>query len=162
MSLPNLVGNPTIEGVHQDGIEFIFTTFLKSNNVDFDHAKSATTQLVTLDQPIGTSFDDVNQTNVIRTIQHRNYLDTIFWIDTAMSHVVSPIHALNKEKPAYRDIFGNKMRHLAKANGEFSMAQFDNENPHQRLPCVFGIYTKHLANHYSDYNYANGENPGKL
>ena len=78
------------------------------------------------------------------------------------AYVVSPIHALNKEKPAYRDIFGNKMRHLAKANGEFSMAQFDNENPHQRLPCVFGIHTKHLANHYSDYNYANGENPGKL
>merc|ERR1712061_516239 len=150
ITLPNSVGDPTFEGLHQDGVEFIATMFLKAHNVDFDHAKSATTKLVSLDQPIGTTFDNVDPKNVIKTLQARNYLDTMFFIDTAMSHVVSPIHALNKDKPAARDIFTSQMRHLAKKNGGFSMETFDNENSHQRLPRVFGIYSKHLANHYYD------------
>lgn len=162
ITLPNLTGNPTTEGVHQDGVEFISITFLKSQNVDFVSAKSATTKIVSNDQPFGTQFQNVNEKNVLKTYQMKHYLDTMFFIDTAMSHVVSPIYALDKNKPAHRDVFTSKIRHLSFEDGQNSLgAPFDNENSHQRLPHAFCSYSKHLANHYNDYNYINGENPGK-
>ena len=46
------------------------TTLFKSSNVDFE-AGAATSTLVTLDQPIGSTFDQVEEENIIDKVQHR-------------------------------------------------------------------------------------------
>jgi len=145
-SLPNMTGNPTLEGVHQDGTEFIMTTFIKSQNIDFDSG-AASTFLVTNDQPLGTQYYELDQKNLIQTIQMRNYLDSIFFDDQAMSHVLSPIYVKDKEAFGFRDVFVSKSRHLAKKEGH-SSSMYDNENSHLLLPQVFSLYSKHLMKDY--------------
>ena len=70
MSAQGINSNPTPEGVHQDGCELTMTTLFKSSNVDFE-AGAATSTLVTLDQPIGSTFDQVEEENIIDKVQHR-------------------------------------------------------------------------------------------
>ena len=55
----NILGSPTSEGTHQDGVEFVMTTILKSSNVNFEGG-AARTALVKLDEPTGVPFDKVN------------------------------------------------------------------------------------------------------
>ena len=54
----NILGSPTSEGTHQDGVEFVMTTILKSSNVDFEGG-AARTALVKLEEPTGVPFDKV-------------------------------------------------------------------------------------------------------
>ena len=59
INTPNLLGSPTSEGTHQDGVEFVMTTILKSSNVNFEGG-AARTSLVKLEEPTGVPFDKVN------------------------------------------------------------------------------------------------------
>ena len=82
VSTPKVLGEPTNEGVHQDGAEFTMTVFLKSQNVDFDGG-AGLVSLVNLNEAFGTKYDQVDPKNIIKTVQPRNYLDTLIFVDSA-------------------------------------------------------------------------------
>ena len=144
VSTPKILGDPTSEGVHQDGGDFTMTVLLKSQNVDFDGG-SGLVSLVNLNEPFGTKHDEKDPKNVIETLQPREYLDTLIFVDTALSHVVTPINALEKSKPAHRDIFATTTRHMAKIDDKnSSYALLDKEIAHKTLPCAFALQSKEL------------------
>ena len=132
-----------IEGVHQDGQEFVMTTLLKTRNIDWK-AGSCKTRVLRLEEPLNTHHNNVNPKNIIQDIQHRNYLDSIIWVDTSFKHVVSDIHAFDDTQPAHRDIIVSFTRRLADKNGKSPMVPFDTETSHETLPRAFGMKSKHL------------------
>ena len=69
-------------------------------------------------------------------------------MDTAISHVVSPVYPEDKTKPAHRDIFLSITRRLAKIGGTASTALIDKEDPHPTLPLAFSLKSKHLVKFY--------------
>jgi hypothetical protein len=149
ITTPTITGTSTPEGVHHDGSEYTMTTYLKSHNVDFEGG-SAVVSLLNLEQPLGVDAQEVDPKNIIKSIQHRNYLDTLVIIDQALSHVATDMKAKHVAKPANRDIVVITARKMAEKGGNYITAPFEEEEiPHQTLPCVFGIKSKHLANHYN-------------
>ena len=64
MSTPNITGNPTTEGVHQDGSDFSMTVLMKSKNVDYDGG-AGRLAIVNVSVPFGTQYQDVNPMDVI-------------------------------------------------------------------------------------------------
>ena len=144
VTTPKILGDPTSEGVHQDGGDFTMTVLLKSQNVNFDGG-AGLVSIVNLNESFGTQYDQMNPENVITNLQPRNYLDTLIFVDTAVSHVVTPVTALDKSKPAHRDIFATTTRHMAKSDDiNASYALLDKETPHETLPCAFALKSKHL------------------
>ena len=120
------------------------TVLLKSQNVNFDGG-AGIVSIVNLNESFGTQYDQMNPENVITNLQPRNYLDTLIFVDTAVSHVVTPVTALDKSKPAHRDIFATTTRHMAKSDDiNASYALLDKEIPHETLPCAFALKSKHL------------------
>ena len=75
-------------------------------------------------------------------VQHQNYLDTFIFVDTAISHVVTPVYPKDKTKPAHRDIFLSITRRMAKIGGSASTALIDKEDPHPTLPLAFALKSK--------------------
>ena len=69
-------------------------------------------------------------------------------MDTAISHVVSPIFPEDASKVAHRDIFLSITRRLAKIGGTASTALIDKEDPHPTLPLAFALKSKHLVKFY--------------
>ena len=152
VSTPKILGDPTSEGVHQDGGDFTMTVLLKSQNVDFDGG-SGLVSLVNLNEPFGTKHDEKDPKNIIETLQPREYLDTLIFVDTALSHVVTPINALEKSKPAHRDIFATTTRHMAKIDDKnSSYALLDKEIAHKTLPCAFALQSKELISMQNNSN----------
>jgi len=149
MSTPNIVGDPTSEGVHQDGVEYSMSTLFKSQNMDWDRG-SAVSSLVNLDQEFGTAYDELNFKNIVDAAQHRNFLDTLIFVDNELSHVVTPLKVLNEKAAAHRDMSVIFTRRLASKNGNFSATLFDTETSHNQLPCSFSVKSKHLAECYPD------------
>ena len=39
---PKLVGEPALEGVHSDGVQYVMTMLTKSSNVDFNAGSAVT------------------------------------------------------------------------------------------------------------------------
>ena len=145
VTTPKILGTPTNEGVHQDGGDFTMTVLLKSDNVDFK-GRAGLVNLVNLKESIGTSYDRINPKNIIGYTQPRNYLDTLIFVDTAMSHVVNPVLALEKNEPAHRDIFTTTTRHMAKRDDpNSSYALLDKEIPHKTFPCAFALQSKNFC-----------------
>ena len=123
------------------------TTFLKSYNVDFEGGSSKVS-LLSLDSELGSH--DIDPSQVIATTQKRNFLDTLVFADASMNHVATPMNALDKSEPAHRDIVVITTRRMAFRGGDsHPLAPFEEEETsHEQLPCVFGIRSKYLADHY--------------
>ena len=101
--------------------------------------------MVNLNETFGTQHDKVDPKNIIEILQPRNYLDTLIFVDTALAHVVTPVLAQDKTKPAHRDIFATTTRHMAKiGHPKASYALMDKEIPHKTLPCAFALQSKNL------------------
>jgi len=145
ITTPNLLGEPAAEGVHQDGVEFTMTTMFKSGNMRADAAKSC---LYNLKQEIGVQRHEADPQNIIDTVQHRNYLDTLIFVDNQLSHSVSPVHLDDPKRGAHRDMAVLFTRRMAKAGGGFSAEPFDSELGHDKLPFAMGLKSRHLAEHY--------------
>ena len=148
ISTPKLMGEPATEGVHQDGVEFTMTTLLKTRNVDFEIQKAAVSKLFDLNQNIGVAFDKTNASNVVTTVQHRHFLDTLLFVDNELRHAVSPLHMTDPNDVAYRDIIVVFSRRMAPNNSKFISAGFDSVKSHPILPSAFGLKSKHLMDFY--------------
>ena len=82
-----LAGNPTPEGRHQDGVDYVLVLMVRRQNIE-----SGTTTLHTVDgQDLG-SF----------TLEQP--LDTVLLDDARVSHGVTPVRALDAAQAAYRDV----------------------------------------------------------
>ena len=162
ITTPNIVGTSTPEGVHQDGAEYTMTTFLKSHNVDFDGG-SAVVSLLNLESELGAQSDEIDPNTVIASTQHRNFLDTLIFADSAMNHVATPMYVTDESNPAHRDIVVITTRRMAEKGGNYPTAPFEEEETsHQQLPCTFSIKSKYLADHYyhGDEKCSNTKCPG--
>lgn len=151
----DLLGEPALEGVHQDGVEWTMTTFFNSNNMRSDSARSV---LYGPQQKICVPTAEADQRNVLASVQLKQFLDTLLFIDNELSHSVSAVHQDRKGAVATRDMGVFFTRRMAVPGGEFSAADFDSEEIHERLPFAMALNNKMLPNsgHVSGKTSANG------
>ncbi|MCC2658377.1 MAG: hypothetical protein K0Q76_3485 [Panacagrimonas sp.] len=83
----DLAGNPTPEGRHQDGVDYVLVLMVRRHNIE-----SGTTTLHSVDGRDLGSF----------TLQQP--LDAVLIDDARVTHGVTPVRALDPEEPAYRDV----------------------------------------------------------
>lgn len=81
------VGNPTPEGRHQDGVDYVLVVMVRRQNI-----ASGTTTLHTVDGADLGSF----------TLEQP--LDTVLLDDARIVHGVTPVRALDPAQAAYRDV----------------------------------------------------------
>lgn len=91
-------GKPTPEGVHRDGVDFVFVMMVKRENIS-----SGT-----------TTMHDLQQKGMLDSFTLTQPLDCAIVNDKRCMHGVTPIEPIDPSKPAYRDVlvvtFRNKNR----------------------------------------------------
>ncbi|KAL4890626.1 2OG-Fe dioxygenase-domain-containing protein [Aspergillus ambiguus] len=97
----DLLGEPALEGVHSDGVDFTMTTFLGSKNMTDN---SAATFVHDIDAPNAVRWDEVDPKHTLGCYQHRHFLDTLLFVDHERKHSLSPVYAADAELPATRDM----------------------------------------------------------
>ena len=98
----DLVGQPALEGVHSDGVDFTMTTLLGHSNMS--RAGSAETLLHQLAERNGIRWDETDPALTLDKVQHWDLLDTLLIVDHERKHSLSPVWAKNEQKPALRDM----------------------------------------------------------
>lgn len=98
---PELVGEPALEGVHQDGVDHTMTIFLGSENMV---RESATTHLHSNQEVSGIQREDQNPEHVLSTAQHQDVLDTLIVVDHERKHSVSSVTPVDPSAAATRDM----------------------------------------------------------
>jgi len=92
------LGKPTPEGVHRDGVDFVFVMMVRRENIS-----SGT-----------TTMHDLEQKGVLDSFTLTHPLDCAIVNDRRCMHGVTPIEPIDPNKPAYRDVlvvtFTNKNR----------------------------------------------------
>jgi len=151
MATPTMAGEPASEGVHQDGCEFTMTTLFKSRNVDWASGSAMSTAL-SMNHKIGVKIDEIDEDCVVARVQHKNFLDTLLFVDNELQHYVTPIQPLDKEKVAHRDIIAFHARHMAYPEGSYSAAPFDTEEPHPELPFAMSLRSKYATKYYPEFD----------
>jgi hypothetical protein len=96
-----LVGEPALEGVHADGVDFTMTTFLNATNVTDNNAQ---TLLHDNRQKNALAHCDTDPKYRVAEYQHRNYLDTLLFFDHELKHSLSSVVPADKSKDAHRDM----------------------------------------------------------
>lgn len=84
---PDHVGRPTPEGLHRDGVDWVFVMLVRRENV-----RDGVTQIGSAEGEELGSF----------TLQNSG--DAVLLDDRRILHGVTEIHALNASAPAYRDV----------------------------------------------------------
>lgn len=90
-----LAGNPTPEGRHQDGVDYVLVLMVRRQNI-----ASGTTTLHTVDGRDLGSF----------TLEAP--FDAVFIDDARVVHGVTPVRALDPDAPAHRDVLVVTFRRL--------------------------------------------------
>lgn len=134
ISTPEMVGEPALEGVHQDGVDHTMTIFLGSNNMVRD---SATTRLHTNMEASGTQWDDQNLDHVLGEFQHKNLLDTLIVVDHERKHSVSSVKPLVSTLPATRDMLILFTRKPVVEN--HISHEFDSTDPNRESPLTIHL-----------------------
>lgn len=80
-------GQPTPEGVHRDGVDYVLVLLVARENI-----ASGTTTIHALDGQTLGSFTLTQP------------LDAALVDDTRVAHGVTPVHAIDPQRPAYRDV----------------------------------------------------------
>lgn len=125
----DLLGEPALEGVHSDGVDFTMTTFLGCNNMTVD---SAVTFVHDIREQNAVRWNQTNPKFSLGSYQHRDFLDTLLFADHERKHSLSPVYAIDPESPATRDMLIFFTRKPV-VEGHISHP-FDSLSPHQSLP----------------------------
>ncbi|EFR03887.1 hypothetical protein MGYG_06885 [Nannizzia gypsea CBS 118893] len=131
---PDILGEPALEGVHSDGVDFTMTTFLGSENMSSD---SATTFVHDMRAKNALRWNEVNPEHTLGSHQHREFLDTLLFVDHERKHSLSPVHAVDPSCPATRDMLIFFTRKPV-VEGHPSHP-FDSLNSHISLPMEVGL-----------------------
>lgn len=98
---PDLVGEPALEGVHADGVDFTMTTFINGSNMT---ETSAQTILHKNEQRNATAHCDTLPQYHVAKYQHRSFLDTLLFFDHELKHSLSPVEPADATKDSTRDM----------------------------------------------------------
>jgi hypothetical protein len=101
ITVPELLGEPALEGVHSDGVDHTMTTFLGSQNMTSD---SAVTYIHDPDEKNGTRWDAASPAMRFGQYQHTDFLDTLLIVDHERKHSLSPVFAQRGDETATRDM----------------------------------------------------------
>ena len=96
-----IFGEPALEGVHSDGSDHTMTVFLGSQNMRPD---SAVTFMHDNEETTGVQIWETNPTLIRARVHHRNFLDTLVFVDHDFKHSVTSVHQLDAAQPASRDM----------------------------------------------------------
>ncbi|KAE8150322.1 2OG-Fe dioxygenase-domain-containing protein [Aspergillus avenaceus] len=130
----DLVGEPALEGVHSDGVDFTMTTYLNSQNMTSD---SAVTFIHDLREQNSLRWHEAKPEYLTGCHQHQDYLDTLLFVDHEKKHSLSPVHAINPDIPSTRDMLIFFTRKPV-VEGHVSHP-YDSLNPHLSLPLEIPI-----------------------
>ncbi|KAL0936937.1 uncharacterized protein CTRU02_209153 [Colletotrichum truncatum] len=139
---PERLGEPALEGVHTDGVDHTMTTFLGSQNMK---PESAVTYVHDMRETTGIRYTDASPDYINGRVHHRHFLDTMMVVDSERKHSLSPVYAIEPNKPATRDmlVFFSRKPTVA---GHVS-ADLDSMSPHLEMPMeipVFVPFPPHL------------------
>merc|ERR1712048_771728 len=137
-----LRGEPALEGVHKDGVEYVMTTFLGSKNMRGD---SAVTYIHELEQETGLAWNEVDRRHIRGVAQHSNFLDTLLFLDRRVKHSVSSLFQKNRMEPAHRDILLLFTRKPGRPTWHPS-AQNDSMKSHRKKPFEFDLSHRFMGN----------------
>ncbi|KAJ5766157.1 uncharacterized protein N7511_003773 [Penicillium nucicola] len=128
-------GYPALEGVHQDGSDHTMTVKLGSSNITAD---SGITFVHARDETTGVQHSETTMELLKGRYQHRDFLDTLLFTDNSFKHSVTPVYALDKSQPSYRDMFVIFSR---KPRSEDHSSGFpDSLEPHKKFKLKFPIW----------------------
>lgn len=128
-------GYPALEGVHQDGSDHTMTVILGASNITPD---SGITFVHARDEITGVQHSETRMELLKGRYQHRDFLDTLLFKDNSTKHSVTPVYALDKSQPSYRDmfvIFSRKPRSETHLSG-----QPDSLKAHEKFKLKFPIW----------------------
>ncbi|KAJ5934193.1 hypothetical protein N7466_003740 [Penicillium verhagenii] len=128
-------GYPALEGVHQDGSDNTMTVMLGSSNITPD---SGITFVHGRDETTGVQHSETKTELVKGRYQHRDFLDTLLFTDNSFKHSVTPVYAMDKDQPSYRDMFVIFSR---KPRSDLHLSGFpDSLEPHEKFKLKFPIW----------------------
>lgn len=129
VTTPDSIGEPALEGVHSDGVDFTMTTFLGSENMTED---SATTFVHDNQEQNALKWNETDPKFLLGQHHHSHFLDTLLFFDHERKHSLSPVRAVDTTKESTRDmlIFFTR-KPLQKNHPSF---KYDSLNDHQELP----------------------------
>ncbi|KAF9066736.1 2OG-Fe dioxygenase-domain-containing protein [Rhodocollybia butyracea] len=126
-----LLGQPALEGVHSDGVDFTMTTLLGHQNMRGD---SAETFLHTLQERNAIAWHETDPAFLLGKVQHMDFLDTLLICDHERKHSLSPVYSVDESKEALRDMLIFFTRKPV-VEGHVSYP-YDSFKEHQRLPLM--------------------------
>lgn len=129
VTTPDLVGEPALEGVHSDGVDFTMTTYLGSQNMT---DSSAITFVHDNKEQNAISWDKTDPKYLLAVHQHRNFLDTLLFFDHEMKHSLSPVQALDQTNSTTRDMLIFFTRKPVMST--HSSFKYDSLKDHKRKP----------------------------
>lgn len=129
VTTPELIGEPALEGVHSDGVDFTMTTFLGAQNMTDD---SAVTFVHDNRETNALPFDKTNPKYLLAEYQHKRLLDTLLFVDHERKHSLSPVHAVDAAKETTRDMLVFFTRKPV-VQGHVSF-EYDSMNKHEQRP----------------------------
>ncbi|MFT8430824.1 2OG-Fe dioxygenase family protein [Acetobacter orientalis] len=91
---PDTLGQPTPEGLHRDGVDWVCVVMIDRDNIASGE----------------TSIHDLNRTTV-GSFTLTNPLDTAFVNDSRVYHGVTPVTPVDPTRPAHRDVLVVTLRH---------------------------------------------------
>ncbi|QDH24322.1 hypothetical protein D5366_02540 [Neokomagataea tanensis] len=93
-ALPDEAGQPTPEGMHKDGVDWVLVLMINRSNVEQ-----------------GTTTIHDNEQNLLGSFTLTNPLDAALVDDHRVFHGVTPVTPINPAQPAYRDVLVITLRH---------------------------------------------------
>jgi len=101
VTTPDLVGEPALEGVHSDGVDFTMTTFLGAKNMSAD---SAITYVHDNAETTAARWHETQAKYLRGSHQHRHFMDTLLFADAERKHSLTAVEAEDKTRAATRDM----------------------------------------------------------
>ncbi|RLL98059.1 hypothetical protein CFD26_102390 [Aspergillus turcosus] len=125
----DILGEPTLEGVHTDGADHTMTTFLGSTNLRPD---SGVTFIHDLKEITGTPASEAHPGLITHQFQHRHFLDSLLFADNEAKHSLTSVFQEDISQRATRDmlLFLTRKPKLA----GHSSSSFDVMENHKTLP----------------------------
>ncbi|MBF4617845.1 2OG-Fe dioxygenase family protein [Clavibacter sp. VKM Ac-2873] len=101
VTVPRLRGEPSLEGVHSDGVDHTMTTFLGSENIT---TASGVTYMHDMTETTGIPWEQADPQRVRGSVRHQEFLDTLVLVDHERKHSVSSVYAEDPDAVAKRDM----------------------------------------------------------
>lgn len=97
----DIVGEPALEGIHSDGVDFTMTTLLGSANMTDD---SAITYVHDNQDKTAARWHEADPKLLRGSHQHRHFMDTLLFVDAECKHSLTAVERKDFSRDATRDM----------------------------------------------------------